>query len=106
MRIQPLPILVLVCQFVAAGCESPALVEPERDLTREYEAEISRLRSLAHEYCAEAGEEVGTLQIRVKRTDDGALARMEAICDGGNSEIRCTLTTGAGTTPECSEVDG
>ena len=98
--------LVILCGFAAAGCESPALVEPERDLTREYEAEISRLRSLAHEYCAEAGEEVGTLQIRVKRTDDGALARMEAACDAGKPKIRCTLTSDASAAPECSELGG
>ena len=98
--------LVILCGFAAAGCESGALVEPERDITREYEAEIRQLRSLAHGFCAEAGEGVDTMEIRVKRMDDGALARMEAACEGGKPKIRCTLTTAAGGTPECSEEGG
>lgn len=99
-------ILVFVCLFVAAGCESPALVQPEQDLTREYEAQISQLRSLAHKFCAQAGEGVDTVVTRVKRTDDGVFARMEAACEGGKPKIRCTLTAAADATPECSRADG
>ncbi len=105
MRSHPLLILIPACLFIAAGCES-ALVEPERDLTREYEAEIRQLRSLAREFCAEAGEGMGTMEIRIKRTAGGALARMEAACDAGKSKIRCTLTTDAGAAPECSQMGG
>ncbi len=106
MRTYSLFLNGLACGFFLAGCQIPALIEPQRDLTREYEAEITELKSRAQAFCAVAGGEVDSLQIRIKRTDEGARVRMEADCDPGASKIQCTLLAGAGETPECAQVGG
>lgn len=97
---------ILVCGFTITGCQTSALVEPQQDLTHEYEAEIAEIKSRAQAFCSADGGEVDSLQIRIKRTEEGARVRMEADCEPGTSNIQCTLRAGAGETPDCIQLGG
>ena len=95
----------VIALLALCGCASPALVEPEHDLARQHQAEIDRLRAEAEVYCAGVHGGVGSLQIRVKRLEDGVLASMEATCKAGDVKIGCELVPDKGSEPNCRVLE-
>ncbi len=94
-------IIGMLCAALTA-CQGAPLVRPERDLSRDYQAEVSELRRFVRARCAQVDSEADAPEIRIRRMPSEVLVSIAAMCEPGGVSIRCILVAGPDAVPVCA----